>query len=218
MIALSALLSAACTAQIDRPNPNDKEDTAQTFKKNELEDVALTSTDKPKSNEGDTEELPCVTQGRAYNAHNPLLLSAESSNKFKTYFYENITDEEAIDKWLLEGDEKIDGGVRYNNGSSINYYIHKIAPYGNDVFQFHGKYATTQNFSDFDKEIIYKMLDIVGVSSPTEFFQQLLDSPENEDYTACGCTIQEKKTEKLMIEISICEANNATILSIYNAN
>ena len=134
------------------------------------------------------------------------------------YFYDNVINENYVRKSFNEDDYDMQGSIDYNNGSSINYYIHKIAPYGNDVFQFHGKYATTQNFSGFDKEIIYKMLDIVGVSSPTEFFQQLLDSPENEDYTACGCTIQEKETEKLMIEISICEANNATILSIYNAN
>ena len=182
----------------------------------EIEKEVLVETNEYISDtESDIEWQPYMLSTPAIQARERFKLPASEVQKIKKYFYNNIETDEVQGKQLDESDYDFYGLVQYDDNTILNYSFDKEkGEYLGKRFALGGSYALSKKFTDSNKDIVYKMLDVSGVKNPKVFFKELLDSPKITEYE--GCTVQQKKAKYGMIELTSCELDDATALSLYN--
>ncbi len=205
VINLFVVMLVACNVQNTTPISTEIENKRQSIETNAT------------NNKSSAEPISCYMLSPSYSVYNNLLLPKSKQNKIKTYFYDDIDKTQIQDKRFSEDDLTISGAVDYLDGSYVYYDIKKEYGYHNskEVFELRTNYAMSQSFDSFSKDNIYKMLDIVGVSNPSDFFQQLLDSPRLKVHANCDCSVKQKKAKYAMVELTACKKDNVTIVALY---
>ncbi|MGP9600891.1 MULTISPECIES: hypothetical protein [unclassified Psychrobacter] len=158
---------------------------------------------------------PFITDTPAKQARKPFSLPKENISKLKEFFHENTNAIEIQDEGFFENEHIFNGDIKYSNGTSIMYTFNKKNNnYFNELFLMYGEYKPNESFSPADKDIIYKILEISGADNPEDFFQELINSPQITKYE--GCTVQQKQSKYAMVDLTSCEFDNRTDLSLYN--
>lgn len=158
---------------------------------------------------------PRRTSTPASQSYDSYYLPETNIKKIKTYFYDNIADNEVIEKRINEDDYYFSGYVEFNDNTSITYYFDKEkGSYFSERFYLAIENETNATFNDFHKNIIYKMLEVNGVENPELFFQELTASPKITKFT--GCIVQQKQSKYSIIDLTFCEDDDINILTSYN--
>lgn len=218
-VLLLSTLSVACDIKsIDKDSSfkhqNDEQDTHDL---NHNKDVKskLSEVDEVQIDTVSSEWEPRVIQTPVGQQHKSFLMPKENIEKIKSYFYNTVDAKQVKEKQLEENDYILYGYIRYLDDTVLEYDFRKgDREYSGHRFGFGGNYKTNEDFSEFNKHIIYKMLDASGIDSPQVFFQELINSPKITKYK--GCTVQLKKAKYGMIDLTSCKEDNLTSLSLYN--
>lgn len=158
---------------------------------------------------------PRIIKTPVSQPHKPFCLPTSNAKKIRAYFYNNIDINRVKEKKIDESDNFFSGHVLYNNDTSIIYFFDKEQErYLGEKFVLSGNYVLSKSFSEFHKDIIYKMLEVSGAENPKQFFQELIDSSEITEYE--GCTVQQKQAKYGMIDLTSCIDDDMTVLSLYN--
>lgn len=191
---------------------------SQNIKIEETEKEKLVDTkETANQNESYGEIVPYFMRAPSYRAYRSIDLPESNLRKVKSYFYNNVDSKMIKDKDFSEDGHGFNGTVDYVNNTSIRYSFKKeksnvVA----DILSFNSTFRINNNFSESDKDNIYKILEISGVQNPEQFFQQLITSIKITEYSEC--IVQQKRAKYGMIELTACEADDVTILNLYNPN
>lgn len=135
--------------------------------------------------------------------------------EIKDYFYNDVDTSKVKEKYLDENNYIFRGYVQYTDNVVFDYsFIKDKDGYFGKTYTLTSNYKESKNFNDFQKSLIYKVLEISEVDDPQKFFQELLESPEITKYT--GCTVQLKKAKYGIIDLTSCKEDDATVLALYN--
>ena len=170
---------------------------------------------RPKIQQGfnTTDWAPLITNTPAKQVHKPFFLPQKNVSKLKDFFYGNKNYINIKDKSFFENQHIFYGYVDYLNGISISYSFNKENnKYFSESFLMRGEYEQINNSHE---DIIYKILDISGANDPELFFQELISSPKITKYK--GCIVQQKQSKYAMVDLTSCEFDNRTDLSLYNS-
>lgn len=147
--------------------------------------------------------------------HKDFYLPDSNVQKIKPYLYNDIDINRIKEKYLDENNYIFRGYVQYFDNTTIDYSFKKDkSGYSGTEFYLAGNYELSIAFSEFNKNIIYKMLEISGAENPKVFFQELVDSPKITKYT--GCTVQLKEVKYGVIDLTSCKEDDATVIALYN--
>lgn len=186
-------------------------------------DNGLTSQQYP-AIDGDIDEIendfsvdlePRITSTPAKQSQTRFSLPQLNTEKLKTSFYDDMQVEKIEGENINEDLNSFYGLVQYSDDTFIHYSFEKEKDqYFGKLFYVAVPQKFTEAFSDFQKNIIYKMIDVSGADNPPQFFQELLDSPKITKYTEC--VVQQKQSKYVMVEMTFCEDDDRTDISLYN--
>ena len=162
-----------------------------------------------------TDWAPLITRTPAKQAHEPFFLPDENVKRLKKSFHRKTNSTKIQDDGFFENEHVFYGHIDYSSGISISYLFDKENNnYFNRSFLMRGNYKLNRQFNRIDKDIIYKILEISGADDPEIFFQELISSPKITKYK--GCIVQQKQSKYAMVDLTSCEFDNRTDLSLYN--
>ena len=158
---------------------------------------------------------PRVTSTPAKQSQTRFSLPQLNTEKLKTSFYDDMQVEKIEGENINEDLNSFYGLVQYSDNTFIHYSFEKEKDqYFGKLFYVAVPQKPTEAFSNFQKNIIYKMIDVSGADNPPQFFQELLDSPKIINYTEC--VVQQKQSKYVMVEMIFCEDDDRTDISLYN--
>lgn len=159
---------------------------------------------------------PRVTSTPAKQSQTRFYLPQLNTEKLKTSFYDDMQVEKIEGENINEDFNSFYGLVQYSDDTFIHYSFEKEKDqYFGKLFYVAVPQKSTEAFSNFQKDIIYKMIDVSGADNPPQFFQELLDSPKITKYTEC--VVQQKQSKYVMVEMTFCEDDDRTDISLYNS-
>ncbi|MFZ2554748.1 hypothetical protein [Psychrobacter urativorans] len=219
---LSNILMVACNADsTDIQNIKQKQTTDSVLLSKEDDEIKAENSTETTEIEDVTGPYissdwePRRTSTPASQSHYSYHLPEPNIRKIKAYFYDNIADNEVIEKRINEDDYYFSGYVEYNDNISITYYFDKDkGSYFSERFYLAIKDNRDATLNDFQKNIVYKMLQVNGVENPQLFFQELTASPKITKFT--GCVVQQKQSKYSVIDLTFCEDDVISILTSYN--
>ena len=186
-------------------------------KQNSAESVLVSNTEPHIQQDINTTDwAPLITKTPAKQAHEPFFLPEENVRKLRYLFHGNNDSIHLKDESFFENEHVFYGHIDYLNDISISYsFDKKNNKYFNESFLMRGEYKTTKQLDNLYKDIIYEILDISGADNPEVFFQELISSPKITKYK--GCTVQQKQSKYAMVDLTSCEFDNRTDLSLYKS-
>lgn len=105
------------------------------------------------------------------------------------------------------------GWVDYYDGRSLVFSFLNDRQGRNGIYYI-SPHQNSATLSDFDQQMLLKIISISGNDNPQRFLQELLvEQPINH---CSSCIIKQKQSKYGMIELSVCKADNAMTFSLYN--
>ncbi|MBH0065007.1 hypothetical protein [Psychrobacter sp. SZ93C1] len=184
---------------------------------NSAENISTSKTE-PQIQQGfnTTDPTPFITKTPAKQVHEPFFLPDENVKKTKKLFHKDYNLNQINSKQFDETAYGFFVVIQYNDGTILDYSLDKVNnKYFVKRFTLAGKYQPHDPFNKLDEDIIYKILDISGADNPEVFFQELISSPKITKYK--GCTVQQKQSKYAMVDLTSCEFDNRTDLSLYKS-
>ena len=158
---------------------------------------------------------PLITRTPAKQAREPFFLPNENVKETKNLFHKDYNLNQINSKQFEETAYGFFVVIQYDDGTILDYSLDKVNnKYFVKRFTLAGKYQPHDPFKRLDEDIIYKILEISGADNPELFFQELISSPKITKYK--GCTVQQKQSKYAMVDLTSCEFDNRTDLSLYN--
>ncbi|MGP9715857.1 hypothetical protein ACT3TI_14030, partial [Psychrobacter sp. AOP22-C1-22] len=163
-----------------------------------------------------TDPVPLITKTPAKQAHEPFFLPDENVKKTKNLFHKDYNLNQINSKQFDETAYGFFVVIQYDDGTVLDYSLDKVNnEYFVKRFTLASKYQPHDPFNKLNKYIVYKILDISGADNPEIFFQELINSPKITKYR--GCTVQQKQSKYAMVDLTSCEFDNRTDLSLYKS-
>lgn len=193
------------------------ESTVTPDEQNGTERISISSTESQiQQGFNTTDPVPFITKTPAKQVHDPFFLPEENVKKLKYLSHRNNDAANVKDKSFFENEHVFYGYIDYLNGTSISYLFNKENDkYFSESFLMRGEYKLIKQLDSSYKDTIYKILDISGANDPEFFFQELISSPEITKYR--GCIVQQKQSKYAMVDLTSCEFDNRTDLSLYKS-
>ena len=190
--------------------------TAKLDEKSSIESVSSSNTEPQLQQDINTTDwAPLITKTPAKQPHEPFFLPEENIRKLKYFFHKNKNSVNVKDESFFENEHVFYGYIDYLNGTSISYLFNKENnKYFSESFLIRGEYKIIEQLDNSYKDILYKILDISGADNPEIFFQELVNSPKITKYK--GCTIHQKQSKYAIVDLTSCEFDNRTDLSLYS--
>ncbi|CAM3431654.1 hypothetical protein GCM10016272_03280 [Psychrobacter glaciei] len=190
--------------------------TVQLDEKSSAESV-LSSDMEPQIQEdfNTTDWAPLITRTPAKQAHEPFFLPDENVKKIRDFFNKNQNRKQIKNRQFEETAYGFFSVIQYYDDTILDYSLDKVNnKYFVKMSNLRGNYQPHEPFNNTHKDAVYKMLNISGADNPEIFFQQLISSPKITKYK--GCTVQQKQSKYAMVDLTSCEFDNRTDLSLYN--
>ena len=184
---------------------------------NSTENISTSKTE-PQIQQGfnTTDPAPSITKTPAKQVHEPFFLPDENVKKTKKLFHKDYNLNQINSKQFDETAYGFFVVIQYNDGTILDYSLDKVNnKYFVKRFTLAGKYQPHDPFNKLDEDIIYKILDISGADNPEIFFQELINSPKITKYK--DCIVQQKQSKYAMVDLTSCEFDNRTDLSLYES-
>ena len=184
---------------------------------NSAESISTSKTE-PQIQQGfnTTDPAPFITKTPAKQVHEPFFLPDENVKKTKKLFHKDYNLNQINSKQFDETAYGFFVVIQYDDGTILDYSLDKVNnKYFVKRFTLAGKYQPHDPFNKLDEDIIYKILAISGADNPEIFFQELINSPKITKYK--GCTVQQKQSKYAMVDLTSCEFDNRTDLSLYKS-
>ena len=184
---------------------------------NSAESISTSKTE-PQIQQGfnTTDPAPFITKTPAKQVHEPFFLPDENVKKTKKLFHKDYNLNQINSKQFDETAYGFFVVIQYDDGTILDYSLDKVNnKYFVKRFTLAGKYQPHDPFNRLDEDIIYKILDISGADNPEIFYQELINSPIITKYK--GCTVQQKQSKYAMVDLTSCEFDNRTDLSLYKS-
>ena len=193
------------------------EPTITLDKQNSAESVLVSNTEPHIQQDINTIDwAPLITKTPAKQAHEPFFLPEENVKKIRNFFSKNQNKKQIKNKQFDETAYGFFVVIQYDDGTILDYSLDKVNnKYFVKVSNLRGNYQPLEPFNNIHKDAVYKMLDISGADNPEVFFQELISSPKITKYK--GCTVQQKQSKYAMVDLTSCEFDNRTDLSLYKS-
>lgn len=163
-----------------------------------------------------TDPTPFITETPAKQAHEPFFLPDKNVKETKNLFHKDYSLNQINSKQFDETAYGFFVVIQYDDGTILDYSLDKVNnKYFVKRFTLAGKYQPHEPLNNIHKDTIYKILEISGADDPELFFQELISSPKITKYK--GCTVQQKQSKYAMVDLTSCEFDNRTDLSLYNS-
>ncbi|SLJ84067.1 hypothetical protein [Psychrobacter sp. DAB_AL43B] len=184
---------------------------------NSAESVSLSKTEPHIQQEFNTTDwAPHITKTPAKQAHEPFFLPDENVKKIRNFFNKNQNKKQIKNKQFEETAYGFFSVIQYYDDTILDYSLDKVNnKYFVKMSNLRGHYQPHEPFNNIHKDAVYKMLDISGADDPEIFFQELISSPKITKYK--GCTVQQKQSKYAMVDLTSCEFDNRTDLSLYKS-
>ena len=216
-IALLAACDATSSDSLTLDSGKVIEPTVILDEQNSAESISTSKTE-PQIQQGfnTTDPAPFITRTPAKQVHEPFFLPDENVKKTKKLFHKDYNLNQINSKQFDETAYDFFVVIQYDDGTILDYSLDKVNnKYFVKRFTLAGKYQPHDPFNKLDEDIIYKILDISGADNPEIFFQELINSPKITKYK--GCTVQQKQSKYAMVDLTSCEFDNRTDLSLYKS-
>ncbi|MBF0658377.1 hypothetical protein IPZ60_06455 [Psychrobacter sp. NG25] len=190
--------------------------TTKTPDKNSRDESVSPSNTKPQIQQAfnTTDPTPFITRTPAKQAHKPFFLPEENVRKIRNSFSKNQNEKQIKNKQFDETEYGFFAVIQYYDDAILDYSLDKVNnKYFVKMSNLRGNYQPLEPFNNIHKDAVYKMLDISGADNPKVFFQELISSPKITKYK--GCTVQQKQSKYAMVDLTSCEFDNRTDLSLY---
>ena len=162
-----------------------------------------------------TDPVPFIIRTPAKQAREPFFLPDENVKETKNLFHKDYSLNQINSKQFDETAYGFFVVIQYDDGTILDYSLDKVNnKYFVKRFTLAGKYQPHEPFNNIHKDVVYKILEISGADDPEVFFQELISSPKITKYK--GCTVQQKQSKYAMVDLTSCEFDNRTDLSLYN--
>lgn len=184
---------------------------------NSAESISTSKTE-PQIQQGfnTTDPAPFITKTPAKQAHEPFFLPDENVKKTKNLFHKDYNLNQINSKQFDETAYGFFVVIQYDDGTILDYSLDKVNnKYFVKRFTLAGNYQPHDPFNKLNKSIVYKILEISGADNPELFFQELISSPKITKYK--GCIVQQKQSKYAMVDLTSCEFDNRTDLSLYKS-
>lgn len=176
-----------------------------------------TSKPEPQIQQGfnTTDPVPFITKTPAKQAREPFFLPEENVKKIRNFFNKNQNKKQIKNKQFEETAYGFFSVIQYYDDTILDYSLDKVNnEYFVKVSNLRGNYQPHESFNNIHKDAVYKMLEISGADDPEVFFQELISNPKITKYK--GCIVQQKQSKYAMVDLTSCEFDNRTDLSLYN--
>lgn len=129
---------------------------------------------------------------------------------FETFFNDTNTMKDIDIIYGIPNEES--GDIKYNKNQMLSYLFSQDLNFRNGIY-YTSPYQNNTAITEFDQQIMLKVISILGSGNPKIFLEELLAS---EPINHCStCIIKQKQSIYGMIELSVCEADNAIAFSLY---
>ena len=192
--------------------------TTKTLDKNSRDESVWPSNTKPQIQQAfnTTDPTPFITKTPAKQAYKPFFLPDKNVKKTKKLFHKDYNLNQINSKQFDETAYGFFVVIQYDDGTILDYSLDKVNnEYFVKRFTLAGKYQPHEPFNNIHKGVVYKILEISGADDPEVFFQELISSPKITKYK--GCTVQQKQSKYAMVDLTSCEFDNRTDLSLYES-
>ena len=153
----------------------------------------------------------------SYQHHKLLDISSNAKEHLSAFLLKNLNPNIVEIKEIIEPSESNDnlaqGTIVFNDGYLAYTLPSPNESYKNSLIRYTSN-NSTQPFTKFENEMLYKIITISGAQNPEKFLQELISSKKNYDYK--GCYIQQENSKLGVIELAVCETDNKKFLTLYN--
>ena len=190
--------------------------TVQLDEKNSAESVSSSDMEPQTQEDFNTKDwAPLITITPAKQAREPFFLPDENVKETKNLFHKDWNLNQINSKQFNETAYGFFVVIQYDDGTILDYSLDKVnKEYFVKRFTLAWKYQPHEPFNNIHKDVVYKILEISGADDPELFFQELISSPKITKYK--GCIVQQKQSKYAMVDLTSCEFDNRTDLSLYN--
>ena len=216
-IALLAACDATSSDSLTLDSGKAVKSTVTLDKQSSAESVLVSNT-KPHIQQdiNTTDWAPLITKTPAKQAHEPFFLPEENVKKIRNFFSKKQNEKQIKNKQFDETEYVFFAVMQYYDDTVLDYSLDKVNnKYFVKVSNLRSNYQPLEPFNNIHKDAVYKMLDISGADNPEIFYQELINSPIITKYK--GCTVQQKQSKYAMVDLTSCEFDNRTDLSLYKS-
>lgn len=171
---------------------------------------------KPEQECGDCAP-PNYLEAPSYRQHKLLDVPLNTKKQLSAFFLKNFNANVVEVKDIIEPSESnynlAQGTIIFNDGYLAYTLPSPNESYKNSLIRYTSN-NSKQKFTDFENEMLYRIISISGEENPQKFLQELVASKKNHDYK--GCYIQQKESKLSIVELAVCDSDNKKFLTLYN--
>ena len=153
----------------------------------------------------------------SYKQHKLLDIPLNTKKHLSALFLKNFNANVVEVKDIIEPSEDnynlAQGTILFNDGYLAYTLPSSNESYKNSLIRYTSN-NSKQKFTDFENEMLYKIISISGEPNPQKFLQELIASKKYHNYK--GCYIQKKESKLSIVELAVCDSDNKKFLTLYN--
>lgn len=153
----------------------------------------------------------------SHKEHKILTISINAKSHLSAFFLSNINVNEIQFKEIIEPNESnynlAQGTIIFKDGYLAYTLPSPNESYKNSLIRYTSN-NSKQQFTDFENEMLSKIISISGEKNPQRFLQELIASKKNHYYK--GCYIQQRESKLGVLELAVCDSDDKKFFTLYN--